>query len=171
MRQVTFKSWISLTLKTPVEFCSLFKLSGSKQYSYMPFCLCPSFVHLILIRNNVYWLLLYVFSPLWTALTFSKVTDAWVSDQAEGADGWSTKLHCCIGSCTRVFTQACTVPWQALPSSIRRYPVWQVHWTNPLAIWHFWEQPPLFWLQLPSLERGPVCRAKHNWCHRLICYK
>lgn len=66
----------------------------------------------------------------------------------------------CTGVCTHVLTQACTVPWQALPSSISRYPVWQVHCTSPRTIWHFWEQPPLFWLQLPSLERGPACRTK-----------
>lgn len=72
-------------------------------------------------------------------------------------------------------TQICiVVPWQALPSSISRYPVWQVHWTSPLAIWHFWEQPPLFWLQLPSLDRGPVCRTEtlqDDRRHMLIQYK
>lgn len=34
----------------------------------------------------------------------------------------------------RAPAQACALPWQALPSSIRRYPVWQVQWTRPRAI-------------------------------------
>lgn len=150
----------------------------------MLFCLCPSnliwfWLELMFTFKNLTHDFCYTsFSPskptqVWTAVTFSKclMLESPTNHLNPQPAHFPTKLHSCIGMCTRVVTQAFIVPWQALPSSIRRYPVWQVHWTSPLAIWHFWEQPPLFWLQLPSLERGPVCRTKHIWCHRLICYK